>query len=255
MAVVGSRHPLVIEGMSMDAPISGSGAAAVVISSATIAASAYFALGSHPCPLLLLGTFYAAGAAEIIVLCRVTVPNWLQAVLILLIIATLTTLTARTDVFGVRHASAAIPELAAGDVDERTVPTASGGASHAAAVAATSADAAGSASHADSGAKVTFEPASTGDEGWAKTLNSAYDRHLGGPQASGYRISGNVGAKRIGKATNVQVSWGVSTSDSEVHCGSTSAYGSSDPALSDQIRQGLGQAISRSLELRRPSCQ
>ena len=106
MAVVGSRHPLVIEGMSMDAPISGSGAAAVVISSATIAASAYFALGSHPCPLLLLGTFYAAGAAEIIVLCRVTVPNWLQAVLILLIIATLTTLTARTDVFGVRHASA-----------------------------------------------------------------------------------------------------------------------------------------------------
>ena len=105
------------------------------------------------------------------------------------------------------------------------------------------------------GAKVIFEPSTSGDGGWAKMLNAAYDRHLGGPLASKLMISGNVGAKQIGKDVSVQVSWGVSTDGVSVHCGSTSAYGSDYPALSDQIRQGLGQAIARSIALQHPSCQ
>ena len=115
-------------------------------------------------------------------------------------------------------------------------------------------DGPGGASGAD-GAKVIFEPSSSGDDGWARLLNGAYDRHLGGPTASGLMISGNVGARRIGKDISIEVSWGVSTDGSTVHCGSTSAYGSDAAALSDQIRQGIGAAITRSLALQHPSCQ
>ena len=233
---------------AMGPAISRYGAMAAVAASLTVLVSGYIAVAGEGCPLILLGALYAAGAAEIIVLCRVVIPTWLQMALILAIIGSLTTLTARTDVFGIQHVDAAIPGAAGASLDRSAIAATSG---HPAGDLAPTTTGGGSGN----GAQVAFEPASSGDDGWAKMLNSAYDRHLGGPQASRLIISGNVGARRIGKDTSVQVNWGVSTDDTSVHCGSTSAYGSDYPALSEQIRQGLGQAISRSLELQRPSCQ
>ncbi len=233
----------------MEVAISRYGAMAALAASLTVLASGYLAISGHACPLILLGAFYAAGAAEIIVLCRVTVPTWVLALLILLIIASLTTLTARTDVFGIQRTGAAISDIPVATLDRR--PNVAAAASGALGKDGAAAGGFG----AGSGAQVIFQPASSGDDGWARILNSAYDRHLGGPQAARLMISGNVGAKKVGQDTSVEVSWGVSTGSTSVHCGRTSAYGSDYPALSDQIRQGLGQAISRSLELQRPSCQ
>jgi hypothetical protein len=232
----------------MEAPISRYGAVAALAALLTTGASAYLAMGGHRCPLPLLIAFYAAGAAEIIVLCRVAVPAWLQGGLILFVIASLTTLTARTDVFGV-------PGTEVAAADEAVARPAAGGADVVASKTGMRGDpTSGGGTRSEGGAKVIFASAASGDDGWATMLNAAYDRRLGGPQASALLISGNVGAKRIGKATSVQVVWGVSADGVSVRCGSTSAFGSDYPVLSDQIQRGFGEALSRSVELRRASC-
>ncbi len=255
MAVARGRHLPPRWGSPMEASTSRYGTLAAAAAALTVLASLYLVFTGNRCPPLLLVAFYAAGAAEIVVLCRVALPGWIQGLLAMAIIASLTTLTACTDLFGVEHSAAAIPTIEKAVVDRpigAAIPTT---AKPKAGGSAGGASGASGGSGSTAGAKVIFAPSTSGDGGWAKMLNAAYDRHLGGPRASGLMISGNVGAKQIGKDMSVQVSWGVSTNGVSVHCGSTSAYGSDYPALSDQIRQGLGQAISRSLELQRPSCQ
>jgi len=240
----------------MGASISRYGATAAGAAVLTILASAYLAFTGVRCPPLLLVFFYGAGASEIIVLCRMTVPGWLQGLLVLLIIMSLTTLTARTDLFGIHHTSAMLPEAAAADIE---VPRAAarlagpGGGAGASAGGGGGGSQGGSSGY--SGAKVVFSPALGGDGGWAGRLNAAYDRQLGGPQAAGLMVIGDVGAKKIGGDTNLEVRWGVSIDGDSVRCGSTSAYGSDGSALAEQISQALGQAISRSLALQRASCQ
>ena len=242
----------------MEAPFSRYGATAAIAALLTVLASAYLAISGQRCPLPLLIAFYGAGAAEIIVLCRVTVPTWVQGLLILLIIASLTTLTARTDVFGVKTIGAAIPAVQVADAVQKTASVAPGSGGHRSTAASGAGGAGGSGgsggSDTESGAKVIFAPKDSGDGGWARMLNTAYNRRLGGPQASNLMISGNVGAKRIGKDINVEVRWGISADGVSLQCGSTSAYGSDSSVLSDQFQQGFGQALSRSVELRRASC-
>jgi len=241
----------------MEPSVSRYGAMCAMAALFTVTASTYLVFTGAGCTPLLLLVFYGAGASEIIILCRTAVPSWMQTTLIFSIIASLTTLTARTDVFGVQQAVSALPEAGVADTlpsNGRAATAMTGARPRASAHGSADVDAS-NVTRAEGGAKVIFQPTTGGDEGWARRLNDAYDRHFGGPQASALMISGFVGAKRIGKDMNVEVNWGVSTGGTSVRCGSTSAYGSDDPALSDQISQGLGQAIARSLELRRPSCQ
>jgi hypothetical protein len=236
----------------MDAPISRYGAMAAATALLTIAATAYLALAGRQCPIPLLVALYGAGAAEIIVLCRVEAPPWMQGVLILFLIASLTTLTARTDVLGVHGTDPTIAGETAVDPARKATPATTAAASRTGPGSGPSSSANGSG--AEGGAKVVFSPAGSGDGGWAKMLNAAYDRRLGGAQASGLMISGDVDARQIGIDTSVVVRWGISADGVSLQCGSTSAYGSNGPALSEQFRQGFGSALSRSVELRRVSC-
>lgn len=257
MAVTHLRQPLAGQGRAMEPSISRYGAIVASASLLTVLLVSYLDVTSRHCSPFTLVALYAVGAGEIIILCRATVPSWMQGILILAIIASLTTLTARTDLFGVQHVAATLPESAAVDDNDIATRPASRSASHrmdgeaVAPVAVAGTSTIGAAS----GARVAFEPASSGDEGWSRRLNASYNRHFGGPAASDLMVSGQVGVKRIGKFTNLEVNWGVSTGGASVRCGSTNAYGLDGPALSDQVSQGIGQAISRSVELRRPSCQ
>lgn len=233
----------------MAAPISGYGVIAAGAALLTILASAILSFGGSACPVPLLIALYVAGAAEIILLCRTTVPGWMQGMLILFLIASLTTLAARTDVRAVRRtegarADASTPRAAAPAVRKAVSGGNAGGEG-----------AASGGTGAQGGAKLFLAAARTGDGGWATLLNTAYDRRLGGPHAAKLLISGNVDAKRVGKDSSVQVVWRISSDGFSVSCGSTSVYGSDYPALSDEFRRSFGQALSRSIELRRVSCQ
>ncbi len=230
-----------------EALISRYGAAASLAAVVTVFAGAYLALGENRATVPLLVLLYAVGAAEIIVLCRVTMPGWLRGVEILFIIASLTTLAARTDVFGLQRVGAAIPDVVVAAPAERTVAGAPASDPRYVPPAPARANAA-------SGAKVVFVPRNAGDDGWARMLNTVFDGRLGGAQASWLMISGTVAETRIGSDINVQLRWDVSADGRSAQCGSTSALGSSYPALLDQFRRDFSEALSRSVQLRQVAC-
>jgi hypothetical protein len=239
---------------TMDAPVSQYGAMAALTALLTVMVSSYLALTGRQCSIPLLVALYGVGAAEIVVLCRVAVPSWIQGALVLFIIASLTTLTARTDVFGVHGVDPVLTADPAIAPVRKPAPAAAEPARRAGSAFGGSGGAGGGGSGEAVGAKVILEPAGAGDNGWAKMLNAAYDRRLGGAQATGLMISGNVGARQVGKDVSVEVHWSISSNGVSVPCGSTSAYGSDYPALSEQFRHGFGLALSRSVETQRVSC-
>ena len=108
MAVARRPQPPARWGSPMDAAISRYGATGATAALLTVLASAYYSIGGHALSMPLFVLFYVAGAAEIVLVCRVSLPGWVQGGLILAIIASLTTLTARTDLFGVQRSAAAI---------------------------------------------------------------------------------------------------------------------------------------------------
>jgi hypothetical protein len=185
-------------------------------------------------------------AALIVVVLRAPVPGWVRAGLGLLVFAGMIGLLLGRDLFGTNLAGS---QLAVVIATASPTPTPN--------------PAAGSSGgnpwdHGTPdgvhGASVALKPSPGGDNGWAGTLQSAYDGTLGGTGAAAIRIQGEVAATQAAGNDQVAMIWTITYGGTTAGCGRSTAIAPDHGDIVSGLQKPLETAIGASLRARHGAC-
>ncbi len=222
-------------------PIGWAGVIAAVGAAGLVLAGSLRLAARAPGWPLVAGLWLAAGAM-VLLLCRVTMPAKLRGGLVLAMLATMLFGAARADLFGVHGAT----DTMAKGVDEATTNREA---------FADNAGGAPSAPAGGGGAEVQLQAGRGGGEDWARDINAALGKRIGGGAARGLRITGSIDEDELRDGLSwVAIDWAISRDLESARCGRTSASGLDRATIVDAIGEPMAQAVARSISLGKVSC-
>lgn len=227
-----------------EAPIIGKTGVLAAAGAAGVVLAGWMRLTSGAAPgwPVLAGMGLAAGAM-ILVLCRTAMPPQLRGPLVLALIATLFLGVARADLFGARKIGGRMAQ----GMDQAAADRA--------AIDSYATGVAPAAPAGGEGADVALVAGRDGGGDWARDIDAAWRRRIGGHEARDIRIDGWVDEEGSADGlTRIAVDWTISRRSASQRCGRTSSAGRDRAAMIRAIAEPIAQAVERTVREGKASC-